>query len=158
VLPARQRHAFTLLLAVLLIGAGRAQAAGWEPTWGVRLSNPQILSASLGVLVGQIERPADAGNRTHLPHGLLIQVEPGLGGGKASLGYATGLLPYAAGGVKASVLRTWGQPLLTEPGRTYVGVEAEATFFIKLSLGLMTRVAGPNGGRLLVTGGVGLAF
>ena len=155
---ARRRQAFAFMIVLLLVSVGRAQAAGWEPTWGVRISSPQIVSASFGVLVGQIERPANAGNRSHLPHGLLIQVEPGLGGGKASLGYAMGLLPYAAGGVKASVLRTWGHPLLTEPGRTYVGVEAEASFFIKLSLGVMARVAGPSGGRVLVTGGVGLAF
>jgi hypothetical protein len=137
--------------------SGTAQA-DWEPTWGVRLSSPQILSASAGVLIGEIERPAKAGQRMHIPHGLLVQIEPGLGGGKARLGYAMGLLPYAAGGGKASVLRTWGHPLWTEAGRTYLGVEAEASFFIKLSLGLMTRVAGPSGGRVLVTGGVGLAF
>ncbi len=155
---ARALVASALVVAVCLMFAGPAQATEWEPTWGVRVSSPQILSASVGVLVGSIERPPDAGNQMHIPHGLLIQVEPGLGGGKASLGYATGLLPYAAAGVKASVLRTWGRPLWTEPGRTYVGLEAEASFFVKLSLGVLARVAGPSGGRVLVTGGVGLAF
>jgi hypothetical protein len=123
------------------------------------LSSPQVISASAGVLIGEIERPPDAGPKTHLPHGLLLQVEPGLGGGKASVGYATGLLPYAAAGVKASILRTWGPTLFAEPRCTYVGVEAEATFFVKLGIGVMARVAGTSdSARVMLTGGIGLAF
>jgi hypothetical protein len=77
----------------------------------------------------------------------------------ARRGYAKGLLPYAGGGVKLSVLRTWGNPLWAEPRATYVGVEADASFFIKLSIGLMRRVGGNRESHdVLVTGGIGLAF
>jgi hypothetical protein len=149
----------TLLCATLLL-AGPAAYAGILPTWGVRASTPQIVSASGGLLIGEIdpaEPPADG--TTHLPHGLLLQVEPGLGGGKLSVGYAKGLLPYAGFGLKLSALRTWGNPLWAEPHATYLGVEADASFFIKLSLGLMKRVGGNRESRdVLVTAGVGLAF
>jgi hypothetical protein len=145
-----------LLLA--LLGADPAQA-GCEPTWGVRFSTPQIVSASAGVLIGQIDAPEPPPPGTFLPHGLLLQIEPGLGGGKLSVGYATGLLPYAAGGLKLSALRTWGHPLVAKPHATYVGIEAEASFFIKLSVGVMRRVGGnPASSRTMLTGGIGLAF
>jgi len=153
--------AVSLVPIMLLLMVGRSSsAAEWEPTWGVRLSSPQWISASGGILIGQIERPADADpKKTHLPHGLLLQIEPGLGGGKLSVGYATGLLPYAAGGVKASLLRTWGKPLFADPNCTYVGLEAEASFFIKFGVGVMARVAGAEDSpKILVTGGIGLAF
>lgn len=153
--------ACTVGLAVFLLAAlcpAPAQA-GCEPTWGVRFSTPQIVSASAGILIGEIDAPEPAPKGTFLPHGLLLQVEPGLGGGKVSAGYAKGLLPYAAGGLKLAVLRTWGHPLVAKPHATYMGVEAEASFFIKLSVGLMRRVGGnPASSRTMVTGGIGLAF
>jgi hypothetical protein len=130
-------------------------------TWGARLSSPQIFSASLGVLIGRIDPPQDDSDDggTHLPTGVLIQIEPGLGGGKFSLGVAKGLLPMAGAGIKASIMRTWGHPLFTEPRQTYVGVEVDATFFIKLSLGGMARLRGnETAPRLILTGGVGLGF
>ena len=157
-------HTRPLVTLVVAAGVGllaprSSLAAGVQPTWGVRLGNPQIVSASAGILVGEIDPADPSASGTQLPTGLLLQVEPGLGGGKLSAGYATGLLPYAAGGVKASWLRTWGHPLFAEPGRTYVGVEGEATFFIKLSLGVLRRVAGEgDSGRWMVTGGLGLGF
>jgi hypothetical protein len=123
----------TVLLA--FAAAGEAQA-GCQPTWGVRLSTPQIVSASAG-----------------------LQIEPGLAGGKVSAGYAIGLLPYAGAGLKLSALRTWGHPLVAKPRQTYVGIEAEATFFIKFSVGVMRRVGGEySPHRLMLTGGIGLGF
>ena len=148
------------LAGLLLSLAGVAPAqAGCEPTWGVRLSTPQIVSASAGVLIGEIDAPEPPPPGTHLPHGMLLQVEPGLAGGKLSVGYAKGLLPYAAGGLKLSALRTWGHPLVAKPRATYVGIEAEATFFVKFSVGVMRRVGGnPASSRTMVTGGIGIGF
>ena len=155
----RRLYAFALAASCAVLAPCASQATGIQPTWSVRLSNPQIASASVGVLVGEIESETPPASGTQLPSGLLLQLEPGLGGGKASIGYAKGLLPYAAGGVKLSVLRTWGHPLFADPRRTYVGIEGEASFFIQLSVGVMRRVAGDgNSGRWLVTGGVGLGF
>jgi hypothetical protein len=146
----------TVLLA--FAAAGEAQA-GCQPTWGVRLSTPQIVSASAGLLIGQIDAPEPPPPGSHLPSGLFLQIEPGLAGGKVSAGYAIGLLPYAGAGLKLSALRTWGHPLVAKPRQTYVGIEAEATFFIKFSVGVMRRVGGEySPHRLMLTGGIGLGF
>lgn len=144
---------------MVCLGSGPAYAVDAIGTWGVRLSSPQIFSASAGLLIGAIDPPADDSNETHIPNGVLIQIEPGVGGGRLSLGLAKGLLPMAGAGVKASILRTWGKPLFTEPNQTYAGVEMDASFFIKLSLGAMARLGGSESApRLIVTGGIGLGF
>jgi hypothetical protein len=145
-------------LVLTLAGAAPAQA-GCQPTWGVRISTPQIVSASAGVLIGEIDAPEPPPPGTFLPHGLLLQVEPGLAGGKLSAGYASGLLPYAAYGIKLSALRTWGHPLVARPRATYLGIEAEASFFVKFSVGVMQRVGGnPASSGTMVTGGIGIGF
>jgi hypothetical protein len=156
--PTLVSAAFSLLVATSALSP-RPVSAGCEPTWGVRLSSPQIVSASGGILIGKLEPDQPPPPGSFLPHGLILQVEPGLGGGKVSVGYAKGLLPYAAGGVKLSALRTWGHPLWAEPRATYVGLEAEAAFFIQLSVGLLKRVGGNTASPgLIVTGGIGLGF
>jgi hypothetical protein len=137
----------------------RPLAADTLATWSVRLSTPQVASASVGLLLGEIDPPPDFKGESHLPHGLLMQVEPGCGGGKLSLGYAKGLLPHAGGGVKLSLLRTWGKPWFTDPRQTYLGVEADASFFVKLSLGILVRVnKDEHAPGFLLTGDIGLGF
>jgi hypothetical protein len=145
-------------IALLLLACVPADA-GVQPTWSVRLSTPQIASASLGLVMGSIDPPTPPPPGSHLSHGLLLQVEPGVAGGKLSLGYARGLFPYAGAGVKASLLHTWGRPLVTEPRQTYAGVEVEASFFVKVSLGVMWRVDGTSDApRTMVTAGIGIGF
>jgi len=145
-----------LLLAVL--GAAPVQA-GCQPTWGLRFGTPQIVSASAGLLIGKIDAPEPPPPGTFLPRGLLLQIEPGLGGGKLSAGYASGLLPYAGYGIKLSALRTWGHPWVAKPRASYLGIEADASFFVKFSVGVMRRVGGdPASSGTMLTGGIGLAF
>jgi hypothetical protein len=136
--------------------------AGAMWTWGARISSPQLFSASGGVLIGRIDappRPPDAPPRDkmYIPSGLFLQAEPGIGGGKVGLGFAKGLPPVGAAGIKAFVLRTWGQPLWGTKNRTYAGLEVDFTLFMKLSLGVMRRVdRAPHDTRL--TGGIGIGF
>jgi hypothetical protein len=152
-----------LLLAASLGGALPAQAgAMWS--WGARLSSPQLVSVSGGVLIGPVDAPApppDAppaeAERMHIPRGLFLQIEPGVGGGRVGLGFAKGLPPVAAAGIQAFYLRTWGQPLWNEKGRSYVGVQVDATLFLKLSLGVMRRVDSGEADTA-VTGGIGIGF
>ncbi len=158
-IPTRAGRLIGAVCLVVALGAGKQAWAGCQPTWGVRLSSPQIVSGSVGLLIGPMEPPQPPPPGTHLPNGLLLAIEPGLGGGKISAGYAKGLLPYAAGGIKVSALRTWGHPIFADRKQTYVGLEAEASFFIKLSVGLMRRVGGDSSRRrLMLTGGIGLGF
>jgi hypothetical protein len=150
------------VLFVALAALSTPAQAGSMWTWGGRLSSPQLLSVSGGLLIGPVDappRPADAPppKRMHMPSGLLLQVEPGIGGGKVGLGFAKGLPPVAAGGLQAFYLRTWGQPLWNEKGRDYVGLELDATLFAKLSIGVMRRVdAGQHDTK--ITGGLGFGF
>jgi hypothetical protein len=93
----------------------------------------------------------------HIPSGLFLQAEPGIGGGKVGIGYVKGLPPVVAGGVQAFFLRTWGQPLWNDPGRSYVGLQLDVTIFAKLSLGVMRRVDS-GGNDIKITGGLGVGF
>jgi hypothetical protein len=148
-----------LTVLVLVTSAAVPAEAGAQPTWSVRLSTPQIASASLGLVVGSIDPPDPPPAGSHLSHGLLLQIEPGVAGGKLSIGYARGLFPYAGAGIKASLLRTWGRPLVTEPRQTYAGLEIEASFFVNLGLGVLWRVDGTaQAPRTMVTAGIGLGF
>jgi hypothetical protein len=84
-------------------------------------------------------------------------VEPGLGGGKASLGWANsnGLFGVA---VKGTALRTWGKTWGTESGVTYLGPEAEFAMFGRLSVGWLWRVGSSSGKTSMFAWGVGIGF
>jgi|GEM_PF-2335387 len=115
-------------------------------TTGVRLSTPLLLSVSFGVVIGP--RHEGAGGSSGEVTGLLLQVEPGIFGGRASIGVATIFgpgrllgLPIVVGGygAKLSYLRTWN---VSHPA-SYAGLEGDfELFFVKLTTGLFRRVAG----------------
>ena len=144
------------------LAAARRADAGAQFTWGGRVSTPQIVSGSAGFLIGPLDAPPRAPDappptKMYIPHGLLIQVEPGLGGGKVGLGYAKGLLNVGGAGMKAFYMRTWGPTLWAQKNRGYVGVEADATLFMKLSVGVM-RTVGDGPRDTAFTGGIGIGF
>src|SRR5262245_14210251 len=104
-------------VAVFIISAASAVVpsahAGAQFTWGARFSAPQVVSGSAGFLIGPLDappRPPDAPppKKMYIPRGLLLQVEPGVGGGKVGVGFAKGLLNVGGAGVKAFYMRTWG--------------------------------------------------
>ena len=102
--------------------------------------------------------------------GPFVELEPGLGGGKLSIGWArvTGNTNRKGGFLKAgfigavykvTVLKTWGDDGWVEGGRTYAGFELGLPVArANLGLGLLYRVDGGDGGRWLVTGGAGWGF
>jgi hypothetical protein len=156
---------FAAVLFVTFVAAGSAEA-GTMWSWGGRISSPQTVSVSGTLVIGRVDAPplppaADGTpqvrKQVFIPHGLFLQAEPGVGGGKVGLGFLKGLPPVAAGGAQVFFLRTWGAPLWNETGRSYAGLELDATLFVKLSLGVMRRV---DSGRreTKVTGGIGFGF
>jgi hypothetical protein len=152
----------TLILLAVLCAASAPAHAGTMLSWGARFSSPQLFSVSGGILIGRTDappRPADAPppQKMHIPSGLFLQAEPGIGGGKIGIGFAKGLPPVVAGGVQAFYLRTWGQPLWNDTGRSYVGLQLDATLFAKLSFGVMRRVDS-GADDIKITGGLGFGF
>ena len=113
---------------------------------GARVSTPQIASISLTF------RPATL---------WFLQVEPGVGGGKAALGIG-GSMDYTFGlGLKSSLLYTWGNPIGdVETGQTYAGGEGVIMISgINLTFGLYGHVAGDDPDKdMLVSVGAGLGF
>ncbi len=145
--------------ALLAAGLTLPARAAMRPTWGVEAGSPQRVTATLGLLLGDARGDGfELGRRVWL-----VQVQPGLGGGRISLGFApfaagsSGLL-FAGAAVKATVLRTWGDPAGVPGGRTYAGVSLDAAWVVKGSLGVMRRLGGGGPRDTLVTFGIGIGL
>jgi len=135
-----------------------------------RASFPQQVSASFGALVAK--QPASYDCTTVCSfRGFLFQVEPGLSGGQLSAGYAvvfgeTGRTRrflgdvYLAYGVKAALLKSWGDADLTPEDQSLAGVEGDFTVIgVNFSLGVFRHVgSGRPEDDWIVTGGVGWGF
>lgn len=136
----------------------------------VRVSHPQKLSGAFGALV--VRQPQDYDCTTICDfRGLLLQAEPGLAGGQISAGYAVVVGEkrhsdffitevFMGYGVKAALLRTWGDSPLTPPEQTLLGVEGDFTIIqLNFSLGLFRHFAGGDPDqRWQLAGGVGWGF
>jgi hypothetical protein len=142
-------------LASSLATAAEPSAAAVEPALSVEFGSPLWLSANVGVRL-----PLGASG---YGRGLLVQVQPGLGGCSLNLGFvpvsfhAQGMQAIAVG-VKARLIRTWGSPWGAEPGRTYAGFEAGVAVGVKLSVGLVWKVDSGPGDDRIVTWSVGLGM
>ncbi|AHG88921.1 hypothetical protein J421_1384 [Gemmatirosa kalamazoonensis] len=107
------RHLSSLALGLALAAPVRAQ----QPVFGLHVAGPVRASASVGVWLGEDPRH-DAAS------GAVLLVEPGLRGGRASVGYAYALRGGFGSFVtaRASALRTWR---MVGPPRTYAGAEVQ---------------------------------
>jgi hypothetical protein len=129
-----------------------------EPAFNVEFGSPLWLSANAGIRV-----PLGGLLGKGYGHGLLFQVQPGIGGGALNLGWVP--VSFAAQGtqaicvgVKARLLHTWGSPWGTEPGRTYGGFEVAAAVGVKLSVGVLWKLDSGVGDDTIVTWGVGIGM
>ncbi len=136
---------------------------------GVHITYPLVASASLAVMATSQPRSFDCTAPCDF-RGFFAELEPGLGGGKLSLGWArvggatnrAGTLVrsgYIGTAYKLTVLRTWGDLGWVEGGRTYAGLElgipvAQAN----VGIGVLCRVDGGDGGPWMVIGGAGWGF
>jgi hypothetical protein len=145
-------------LLVLLAGPGLARAGQIEPALSVEYGSPQKLSGNLGIWMGT----AKPGGHDY-GQGVLLQVQPGLGGVSLNVGFtpfAFSTLGSQALGfaVKARLLRTWGTPHALEPDRTYAGFEAALALGVKVSVGALWKVGGDPGKASIVTWSVGFGL
>jgi hypothetical protein len=96
--------------------------------------------------------------------GFLVGVAAGQGGGKLSLGIGArarveedDFHGTVGVGLRAAFVRTWGSPIGTEPGLSYLGPELDlAIMRVNVTLGVLWRVAGSGGKSVLFSWGLGL--
>jgi hypothetical protein len=101
-------------------------AASAETFTGLTLSQPLLLSGNAGVRFGD---PMGAGMKP------VLEGEAGVGGGRLMLGLESFGQGFG-GGIKASMLRTWLEPIGgLDTDQTYLGVELQGGYS-QLILGL----------------------
>jgi hypothetical protein len=140
---------------------------------GVAFGGPLGIHATIGLLHGlgaDVEEDAErvravcAAPIPHCAHGFLVEADAGSGGGKLSLGLGGRARVdnedfRGAVGVdlKASLARTWGSPVGTEPDLTYLGPELDLEVkHVGASLGVLWRVSGHGGSSAVFSWGLGL--
>lgn len=136
----------------------------------VHLDYPTKVSVGFGVIAARI--PANFECKTScLFHGMTLQGAAGLGGGELAIGYGSLVGETGHGdwllrrvsigyGVRAAVLRTWGDSPIDPHGGTFLGVEGEgAVAQFGVRLGVFRRVDPVYGERdWRVFGGAGWSF
>jgi hypothetical protein len=102
----------------------------------------------------------------HCAQGFTFQADAGSGGGKLSLGIGARARveePDFRGtvgvGLRLSLARTWGSPIGTDPGLTYLGPELDLSVLrVNLNLGVLWRVSGEGGASALFSWGLGFGL
>lgn len=168
--PAEEPAAGAASPAALVRQEQDSESLRWVGTVRARLSYPQRFSVGLGTLAAP--RPAEHECvEVCLYRGLIAQIEPGISGGQFSIGWARlvadrrGAAPlltnvYVGWGLRATLLRTWGDSGLTPEEQTLAGIEGQFSVArVGFSLGVMYRLS-PDHERspYLVTGGLGWGF
>lgn len=102
----------------------------------------------------------------HCAQGFLLQADAGSGGGRLSLGLGAwarvedeGFRGTAGLALRLALARTWGHPIGTDPGLTYVGPELDlSVIHVNLTLGVLFRVSGDRGAGALFSWGLGFGL
>jgi len=142
---------------------------------GIGFSGPLGAAASVRVLHGLGADVRDGSTRVKavcaipMPHcakGFLVQADAGSGGGKLSLGLGAwakideqSFRGTAGVALRLALARTWGNPIGTDPGLTYLGPELDLSVIrVNLTLGVLFRVAGDRGSAALFSWGLGFGL
>jgi hypothetical protein len=142
---------------------------------GVGFSGPLGAAASVQFLHGLGADVREDGDRVkamcavpipYCAQGFLIQADAGSGGGKLSLGLGArarveeedfnGTVGVA---LRAAYVRTWGNPIGTEPGLSYLGPELDLSILrVNVTLGVLWRLSGTSGRSVLFSWGLGVGL
>jgi hypothetical protein len=142
---------------------------------GIGFGGPIGAAASLRILhgLGADVRESDGRVKVvcalpipHCAQGFLLQADAGSGGAKLSLGLGArarvdeeDFHGTVGVGLRASLVRTWGSPIGTEPGLTYLGPELDLSVVrVNLGFGVLWRVSGQGGASALFSWGVGFGL
>jgi hypothetical protein len=102
----------------------------------------------------------------HCAQGFLFQADAGSGGGKLSLGIGArahvdeeDFRGTVGVSLRASLVRTWGSPIGTEPNLTYLGPELDLSVLrFNLTLGVLWRLSGHEGASAVFGWGIGFGL
>jgi hypothetical protein len=137
---------------------------------GLRVTHPKRLSGSIGAMLVKQHPDFDCTTLCSF-RGPFVQLEPGLNGGQLSVGYAElvaekGRNAYylrrviVGFGLRAAVLRTWGDASVDPVRQTFLGAEGDFTIAqVNFRLGLFHSITSANEtDRWLISGGIGWGF
>jgi hypothetical protein len=142
---------------------------------GLGFEQPLGAAASVEILHGLAADVRESDGRVkavcavpipHCARGFLFEVAAGSGGGVLSLGVGArarvdeeDFHGTVGLGLRAALARTWGDPIGTEPGLTYLGPELDLSVLrVDLTLGVLWRVSGQTGASALFSWGVGFGL
>jgi hypothetical protein len=142
---------------------------------GIGFGGPIGAAASLRVLHGLGADVREGNDRVkavcavpipHCAQGFLFQADAGSGGGKLSLGIGArarvdeeDLRGTVGVALRASLVRTWGSPIGTEPNLTYLGPELDLSILrFNLTLGVLWRLSGHTGASAVFGWGIGFGL
>jgi hypothetical protein len=142
---------------------------------GMGLGGPIGAAASFRLLHGLGANVRDGDDRVkavcavpiaYCAQGFLFQADAGSGGGKLSLGIGArahvdeeDFHGTVGVGLRASVVRTWGHPIGTEPALTYLGPELDLSIIrFNLTLGVLWRLSGSAGPSAVFAWGLGFGL
>jgi hypothetical protein len=111
-------------------------------------------------LVADVKEGTD---RVRAVGGLVVQLHAGTGGGKLSVGAGararveeSDFHGTVGAALKISLARTWGSPLGTEPGITYLGPELGLEIKrVNVELGALARIGGDPGAGAVFSWSIG---
>lgn len=142
---------------------------------GVAFSGPLGFAANVQFLHGLGADVREDGERVkamcavpvpHCAQGFLFQADAGSGGGKLSLGIGArarveekDFNGTVGVGLRAAFVRTWGNPIGTDPGLSYLGPELDLSILrVNATLGVLWRVSGNGGKSVLFSWGLGFGL
>jgi hypothetical protein len=156
----------TARLAALDADRGRRTYTLWRGA----LSYPLSAAASLGAIVTSLPRTHDCRSLCEM-RGLTVHATAGLTGGELAIGWARAFaetgprrrtlanVPLAYG-MRAALMRTWGDSPLDPTAQTLAGVEVALTITrVSFTAGAFVPVsAGPHHESRAITGSIGFGF
>jgi hypothetical protein len=142
-----------------------------QPIVGLGFGGPLGVQATIGLLHGLGADVKDEDGRvkavcaapiSYCARGFLLEAGAGSGGGKLSLGLGGRVhvdeedFHGAVGAsLKVSVARTWGSPIGTDAGLTYLGPELDlSVLHVGASVGVLWRVSGRGGAAAVFSWGL----
>jgi hypothetical protein len=148
---------------------------GTQVAFGFGFGGPLGAAASFRVLHGLGADVREGDDRVkavcavpipHCAQGFLFQADAGSGGGKLSLGIGArarvdeeDFHGTVGVGLRAALVRTWGSPIGTEPGLTYLGPELDLSVLrVNITLGVLWRLSGHTGASAVFGWGIGFGL